>query len=67
MLGPGRVRDVMSLYVEDGIKEKLHAGETVVTNDWEKNKASLKGKQKDSNWKQSIRVNADIFTPMIPA
>ncbi len=67
VLGPGRVRDVMSLYVEDGIKEKLHAGETVVTNDWEKNKASLKGKQKDSNWKQSIRVIADIFTPMIPA
>ncbi|NLW29136.1 MAG: PTS transporter subunit EIIC [Erysipelothrix sp.] len=67
VLGPGRVRDVMSLYVEDGIKEKLHAGETAVTNDWEKNKANLKGKQKDSNWKQSIRVIADIFTPMIPA
>lgn len=73
VLGPGRVRDVMNVYIEEGIQERLPEDEirseanAKVTEDWKENKANIKGKQKDTNWKKSIRVIADIFTPMIPA
>lgn len=72
VLGPGKVRDVMDVYVENGIREKqagneARDGNTKVTENWQENKQNIKGRQKDSKWKQGVRVIADIFTPMIPA
>lgn len=67
VLGPGRVRDVMNVYTEEGIKEYIVDNGATVTEDWKKNKSQIKAKQKDNGFKNSIRVIADIFTPMIPA
>ena len=64
VLGPGRVRDVMEVYKADGIQEKV---EEDGREDWEKNKAKIKGNQKQNKFKEGIRVISDIFTPMIPA
>lgn len=74
VLGPGRVRDVMTEFINDGIQERVPddgygtpRNEGGVTEDWQKNKADIKGRQKDTNWKRSLRTVADIFNPMIPA
>ncbi len=64
VLGPGRVRDVMNIYVEDGIKEKKDDDNR---EDWERNKAKIKEGQSSNKFKDGIRVISDIFTPMIPA
>ncbi len=66
VLGPGKVRDVMDVYKAEGIKEKVE-GEEDSREDWEKNKEQIKSKQKNSKFKDGIRVISDIFTPMIPA
>lgn len=70
VLGPGKVRDVMGVLVASGIHEKAADGKEksqAVTENWQENKADVKGKQKDSKLKKGVRVIADIFTPMIPA
>src|SRR5699024_8576505 len=72
VLGPGKVRDVMDVYVEYGIREKQAGieerdGNAKITENWQENKQDIKSRQKDSKWKQGVRVIADIFTPMIPA
>ena len=71
VVGPGKVRDVMSFYLDNGIEEIDHENGASMSNgtttDWQANKASIKESQKQSNFKDSIRVIADIFTPMIPA
>ena len=69
VVGPGKVRDVMSIYTHEGIKEKdSESGRTNNDNlDWQKNKEKIKGQQKDTKFKDSLRVISDIFTPMIPA
>ncbi|NLC34772.1 MAG: PTS transporter subunit EIIC [Erysipelothrix sp.] len=64
VLGPGRVRDVMDVYKAEGIKE---IGNEDDREDWEINKDRIKGNQKQSKFKDGIRVISDIFTPMIPA
>lgn len=66
VLGPGKVRDVMAVYVEQGIQEKQE-DDSDSREDWEKNKEKVKGGQKNTGFKESIRVISDIFTPMIPA
>lgn len=66
VLGPGTVRDVMSIYVEQGIQERKADGADG-KEDWEVNKAKVKGNQKQSKFKDGIRAISDIFTPMIPA
>ncbi len=63
VLGPGKVRDVMNVYLADGIKEKTDDD----VEDWEKNKAAIKAGQKDNKFKEGVRIISDIFTPMIPA
>ena len=65
VLGPGRVRDVMEVYKAEGIQEKVEGEDN--REDWEKNKAKVKGNQKNNSFKEGIRVISDIFTPMIPA
>lgn len=64
VLGPGKVRDVMEACIKLGVQP---VSSSAVTDDWQKNKAAVKGQQKNTAAIQKIRVIADIFTPMIPA
>lgn len=64
VLGPGKVRDVMNACIKLGVQPVSTAG---VTEDWKKNKATVKSQQKNTAAIEKIRVIADIFTPMIPA
>lgn len=64
VLGPGVVRDVMSIMLEKGVTPVSRAEET---EDWKKNKEAVKETQKNKKVIEKIRIIADIFTPMIPA
>lgn len=76
VLGPGKVRNIMTICTEElGLKEvhteagKAASAEPTVSEDWKKNKENIKGNQKKPNQAlmNRIRVLADIFSPMIPA
>lgn len=71
VVGPGKVRDVMTFFIDNGIEEIDHENGPAmtgsVTTDWETNKANVKEGQRQSKFRDSIRIIADIFTPMIPA
>lgn len=66
VVGPGKARDTA-----DYLREKMgNAGSGSGSNndeDWRATKAKVKGAQKQSKFKDSVGVIADIFTPMIPA
>lgn len=64
ILGPGKVRDVMSEFNKEGINEVETENSEV---DWKKNKADIKSNQKNTKFKDLLRVISDIFVPMIPA
>ena len=66
VLGPGKVRDVMSECKALGITEKVGDGASAADEDWKKNKAAVQSKQ-NKNVVNKLRVIADIFNPMIPA
>ncbi|MDO4326815.1 MAG: PTS transporter subunit EIIC [bacterium] len=67
VLGPGKVRDIMTICTSSlGIKEQKN-GTTQKVGDWEANKQAVKSGQKHTKLINKIRVLADIFTPMIPA
>lgn len=74
VLGPGKVRNIMTICTEElGLKE-IFSGEgeedgSKVTQDWKTNKQAVKSGQSQSQKKLAgkVRVLADIFTPMIPA
>lgn len=64
VLGPGKVRDVMTACTELGVPA---VSSSAVSGDWQKNKSAVKGQQKHGETLKKIRIIADIFTPMIPA
>ena len=65
VLGPGKVRNIMTVCTEElGINE-VHGQE--VGGDWKKNKEAVQSKRKNKKLIDRVRVLADIFTPMIPA
>ncbi len=64
VLGPGKVRDIMSICTSKlGVKEQ----KAQQLGDWEANKDAVKSGRKHTKIINKIRVIADIFTPMIPA
>ena len=64
VLGPGKVRDIMSICTSKlGVKEQ----KAQQLGDWEPNKDAVKSGRKHTKIINKIRVIADIFTPMIPA
>ncbi|NMA73143.1 MAG: PTS transporter subunit EIIC [Bacteroidales bacterium] len=70
VVGPGRVRDVMTFFLDQGIREvDREDGSSMpdTSSDWQANKASIKEGQKPSKFRDSVRIISDIFTPMIPA
>lgn len=64
VLGPGKVRDVMTACTELGVPA---VSNSAVSTDWQKNKSAVKSQQKHGEAIAKIRIIADIFTPMIPA
>lgn len=69
VLGPGKARDAMDV-IETRIKSGATGRGSSSPNDptdWQANKAEIKSKQKQTGFKDSIGVIANIFTPMIPA
>lgn len=67
VLGPGVVRDVMSIMIEDGVTPVSSSSSVSSQEDWKKNKEEIKSHQKNRKAIEKIRIIADIFTPMIPA
>jgi len=72
VLGPGKVRNIMTICTEElGLKEAFSEdrGDKKVTEEWKANKEAVKSGQSQSQKKLAsrVRVLADIFTPMIPA
>ncbi|MDM8534668.1 PTS transporter subunit EIIC [Clostridiaceae bacterium HSG29] len=61
VVGPGKAGKLMELYNE------LYADNATPTNNWEENKSKIKGNQKQSKFKQSLRVIGEIFIPLLPA
>ena len=64
VLGPGKVRDVMTACTQLGVPA---VSSSAVSQEWQKNKEAVKGQQKNGKALKNIRIIADIFTPMIPA
>lgn len=64
VLGPGKVRDVMTACTQLGVPA---VSSSAVSQDWQKNKEAVKSQQKNGKAMKNIRIIADIFTPMIPA
>lgn len=71
VVGPGKSKKLADL-----LKEELKNGDTIkveqvkqdqTLGDWEKNKQALKGKQKKSKLKESLKVIGEIFIPLLPA
>jgi len=70
VLGPGKVRQIMTICTEKmGVREQKPSEPAPKQRigDWEANKKQVKSKQKNTELINKIRVLADIFTPMIPA
>lgn len=66
VLGPGKAKKVTDLFIETAGLTEAKA-DVEPTDDWQANKAAIKGGQKNSKFKDALRVIADIFIPMIPA
>ena len=63
VVGPGKAKKLADIFVENfGI-----AGDSVVTEDWQENKASMKAQQKKGAIKTGLETIAGIFIPLIPA
>ena len=62
VLGPGKAKKITDELSAMGIPSSAN-----VTEDWQKNKAAIKGAQKQNGFKKAIRTIADIFIPLIPA
>lgn len=63
VVGPGTATKLLVLYKE-GADEK---DDLAVGENWQANKAKLKGKQKQSRLKKGLRTIGEIFIPLIPA
>lgn len=65
VVGPGKAKKVYDEVIENF--DITEAGDVDgAGNDWESNKAALKSGQKDSAFKNGLKVLANIFVPMIP-
>lgn len=63
IVGPGKAKKVADVFAEDlGVPR-----DSVVTEDWKDNKASIKQKQKQGPLKAALETIAGIFIPLIPA
>lgn len=71
IVGPGKAKKLADL-----LKEELKTTSSSATTsspkqqelgDWEANKAALKGKQKKSKFKDSLKTIGEIFIPLLPA
>ena len=69
ILGPGKAQKVTDHLVDDlGVARDSRVVENVDSDlDWQKNKAAIKGQQKQSKFKAGLKTIADIFIPLIPA
>ncbi|MGL4798464.1 MAG: PTS transporter subunit EIIC [Cellulosilyticaceae bacterium] len=69
IVGPGKAKKLADLLKEEmkqsGTTQTATKEQTV--GDWESNKASLKGNQKKSKFKDSLKVIGEIFIPLLPA
>lgn len=63
VLGPGKVRDVMALFKDENIEEKVNESSV----DWRQNKKDIKSKRKNNRVTQVLKSISNIFVPMIPA
>lgn len=63
VLGPGRVRDVMTIFTSEKIEEKTNETEV----DWRRNKEDIKSKRKNNKLTEILKTISNIFVPMIPA
>ena len=64
VVGPGTAKKVTDAMVSDfGLERNAE----VVENDWQANKAEIKGNQKSSKFKGFLKMISSIFIPMIPA
>lgn len=65
VLGPGKVRNIMTICTQE---LGVHEVSTQITgDDWKKNKENIQNNRKNKKLVDKVRVLADIFTPMIPA
>lgn len=64
VLGPGKAQKVAEL-----VSTKIGGGGSrpAATDDWQKNKEAIKGKQKKGGFKNFLNMIGSIFIPMIPA
>lgn len=62
ILGPGKAKKVTDICVDE-----LGLPRDAVANDWQENKAEIKGQQKQSKLKNGMKLIAEIFIPLIPA
>lgn len=63
IVGPGTAKKCLDILKNDyNISSNIEVGE-----DWEKNKAAVKGGQKQSKFKKGLKTIGKIFIPLIPA
>jgi PTS system sucrose-specific IIC component len=63
VVGPGTAKKCLDILKNDyNISSNLEVGE-----DWKKNKAAVKGGQKQSKFKKGLKTIGKIFIPLIPA
>ena len=68
VLGPGKVKKVADHCINDlGLPKDGAKIIDETENNWQENKANIKGNQKKSKLKDLMKLIADIFIPMIPA
>ncbi|MDO4605203.1 MAG: PTS transporter subunit EIIC [Helcococcus sp.] len=63
VLGPGKVRDVMTIFTSENIEEKINESDV----DWKRNKEDIKSQRKGNKLTEILKTISNIFVPMIPA
>ncbi|MGL4737283.1 MAG: PTS transporter subunit EIIC [Cellulosilyticaceae bacterium] len=71
IVGPGKSKKLADLLKEEmksgGATPNKPAQNKQEVGNWEENKAALKGKQKQSKLKDSLKIIGEIFIPLLPA
>lgn len=65
VVGPGKSRKYADICHDMGLPSASSSEDETET-DWKKNKAEVKGRQKDSKLKRFLKTFGDIFVPLIP-
>lgn len=63
VVGPGTAKKCLDILQSKYLSDSKMA----VNDDWQKNKAAVKGKQKESKLKRGLKTIGKIFIPLIPA